>query len=142
MPRVFLFALVALAAALLQGSGQGPAPGRSGVEARVDGILRQMTLEEKIDLLGGVDAFDVRGVPRLGVPRLGTADGPFGVRAGERSNLMAGGIALAATWDPALARRVGTELGRDARARGKHFHLAPGVNIYRAPLNGRSPITM
>jgi len=97
-----------------------------------------MMLEEKIDLLGGVNFFDVRGVPRLGVPVLGTADGPFGVRAGGRSNVMAGGIALAATWNVALAERVGTEIGRDARARGKHFHLAPGVNIYRAPMNGRN----
>jgi beta-glucosidase len=108
------------------------------VERRVESILRHMTLEEKIDLLGGVNLFDVRGVPRLSVPVLGTADGPFGVRAGGRSNVMAGGIALAATWNVALAERVGTEIGRDARARGKHFHLAPGVNIYRAPMNGRN----
>lgn len=138
MARSSLLTLIVLAAAIARAPAQAPAPGSAGVEARVEAILRQMTLEEKIDLLGGVDAFDVRGAPRLGVPRLGTADGPFGVRAGVRSNAMAGGIALAATWDPALARRVGTELGRDARARGKHFHLAPGVNIYRAPLNGRN----
>src|SRR5204863_192252 len=51
---------------------------------------------------------------------------------------MAGGIALAATWNPTLAERVGTELGRDARAKGVHFLLGPGVNIYRAPMNGRN----
>jgi beta-glucosidase len=97
-----------------------------------------MTLEEKIDLLGGVNAFDVRGVPRLGVPVMAAADGPFGVRRNARSNMMAGGIALAATWNQDLARRVGEQMGRDARARGVHFYLAPGVNIYRFPLNGRN----
>jgi len=51
---------------------------------------------------------------------------------------MAGGIALAATWNPELAERVGKEIGRDARAKGVHFLLAPGVNIYRAPMNGRN----
>jgi beta-glucosidase len=107
-------------------------------ERRIDGLIRQMTLEEKVDLLGGINGFDVRGVPRLGVPALATADGPFGVRRGTRSNAMAGGIALAATWNTDLARRMGVEMGRDARARGVHFYLAPGVNIYRSPLNGRN----
>lgn len=51
---------------------------------------------------------------------------------------MAGGVALAATRDTALAERVGKEIGRDARARGVHFMLGPGVNIYRAPMNGRN----
>jgi len=51
---------------------------------------------------------------------------------------MAGGISLAATWNPELAERVGTEIGRDARAKGVHFLLGPGVNIYRAPMNGRN----
>jgi beta-glucosidase len=110
----------------------------SGADARVESILNQMTLEEKIDLLGGVDGFFIRGVPRLNVPRLKMADGPIGVRNYGPATTMAGGIALAATWNPALAERVGTEIGRDARAKGVHFLLAPGVNIYRAPMNGRN----
>jgi beta-glucosidase len=108
------------------------------VERRTNEILEQMTLEEKLDLLGGVAGFDVRGVPRLGVPQMATADGPFGVRRYVRANVMAGGIGLAATWNTDLARQFGNEIGRDARARGVHFYLAPGVNIYRSPLNGRN----
>jgi beta-glucosidase len=108
------------------------------VEARVESILGRMTLQEKIELLGGVDDFFVRGVPRLGVPRLKMADGPVGVRNYGPATAMAGGIALSATWNPILAERVGTELGRDARAKGVHFLLGPGVNIYRAPMNGRN----
>ena len=45
---------------------------------------------------------------------------------------------MAAAWDPELAERVGRCMGRDARARGVAFLLAPGVSIYRLPLNGRN----
>ncbi len=107
-------------------------------ERRIDSILSQMTIEEKIDLLGGVDDFYLRGVPRLGVPRFKMADGPLGVRNYGPATTMAGGIGLAATWNPALAEQAGTEIGRDARAKGVHFLLGPGVNIYRAPMNGRN----
>lgn len=108
------------------------------IEPRVESILGRMTLQEKIELLGGVDDFFVRGVPRLGVPRLRMADGPLGVRNFGPATAMAAGISLAATWNPELAQRVGTEIGRDARAKGVHFLLGPGVNIYRAPMNGRN----
>src|ERR1700726_1237441 len=47
-------------------------------------------------------------------------------------------IPRAASWDTDLARRVGTARGQDPRARGVHFILAPGMNIYRAPMNGRN----
>jgi beta-glucosidase len=97
-----------------------------------------MTLEEKIDMLGGTDDFFVRGFPRLDLPRLKMADGPLGVRNFGPATAMAGGVALAATWNTQLAGRVGTEIGRDARAKGVHFLLGPGVNIYRAPMNGRN----
>src|SRR5207248_2468374 len=72
------------------------------------------------------------------LPRLKMADGPLGVRNYGPATTMAGGISLAATWDPELAERVGAEIGRDARAKGVHFLLGPGVNIYRAPMNGRN----
>ena len=108
------------------------------VERRADSILSQMTLEEKLDLLGGVDGFFIRDIPRLNLPRLKMADGPIGVRNFGPATAFAGGIALTATWNPSLAELVGTELGRDSRAKGVHFLLAPGVNIYRAPMNGRN----
>jgi beta-glucosidase len=108
------------------------------VEKRVDAILSGMTLEEKIDYIGGVEGFYVRAVPRLSVPRLKMADGPIGVRNYGPSTALAGGIGLAATWDTALDQRAGTVLGEDGRARGVHFLLGPGVNIYRAPMNGRN----
>ncbi len=108
------------------------------VERRVNAILSQMTLDEKIDMLGGINEMYVRPFPRLGLPSFKMADGPLGVRNYGPATAMAGGISLAASWDPALASRVGKEIGRDARAKGVHFMLGPGVNIYRAPMNGRN----
>jgi beta-glucosidase len=109
----------------------------SDVDARVDSLLKKLTLDEKIDLIGGVDDFYIRANEKIGLPRLKMADGPVGVRNYGPSTVF-GGIGLAATWDPDLAARIGATIGQDARARGVHFMLGPGVNIYRAPLNGRN----
>ncbi|MFC5742348.1 beta-glucosidase [Dyella tabacisoli] len=107
-------------------------------DSRVDGMLGKLSLEQKVELLGGVDNFHIRAVPAIGLPKLAMSDGPSGVRGDGPSTAYAAGIALAATWDPALAQRVGEAMGRDARARGFHFILGPGVNMYRAPQNGRN----
>jgi beta-glucosidase len=109
----------------------------AAIEARVDSMLKQLSLEEKIDLISGVDDFYIRAIPRIGLPRLKMADGPVGVRNYGPSTVF-GGIGLAATWDPALAQRIGAVIGEDARARGVHFMLGPGVNLYRAPQCGRN----
>ena len=122
----------------LQAPVQSGSPGESDTDRRVEAILAKMTLEEKIDFLGGTDGFYVRAMPDLGVPRLRMADGPIGVRNFGPATAMAAGINLAAAWDPALAERVGTQIGRDARAKGVNFLLGPGLNIYRAPMNGRN----
>ena len=84
-----------------------------------------------------MDDFYIRANEKIGLPRLKMADGPVGVRNYGPSTVF-GGIGLAATWDPDLAARIGATIGQDARARGVHFMLGPGVNIYRAPLNGRN----
>ena len=111
---------------------------QDNVEARVDSLLKQLSLEEKVDLLGGLDDFYIRDVKHIGLPRLKMSDGPIGVRNYGPATTLAGGIALAASWDPELAQRAGAVIGQDARARGVHFMLGPGVNIYRAPMNGRN----
>ena len=107
------------------------------VERRVDSILSQMTLDEKIDYISGT-GFATRAIPRLGVSAFQMSDGPIGSRNFGPSTAIAGGIGLAATWDPELAQREAKEIGRDARARGAVYLLGPGVNIYRAPMNGRN----
>jgi beta-glucosidase len=114
------------------------APSLASVDQRVDAITSQLTIEQKIDLIGGVDDFYIRGYENFGWPRLRMADGPMGVRNFGPATAYPAGIALAATWDPEMAGRIGAGLGRDARAKGVHFLLGPGVNIYRSPLNGRN----
>ena len=106
-------------------------------EARVESLLKQLSLEEKVDLIGGVDGFYIREIPHIHFPRLKMSDGPIGVRNYGPSTAF-GGVGMAAAWDPELAQKMGTIVGQDARARGVHFMLGPGVNIYRSPLNGRN----
>jgi beta-glucosidase len=118
---------------------QAPVPSSPEIDRRVESILSKMTLEEKLDYIGGT-GFAVRALPRLNLPALQMSDGPLGVRSNAKfpSTTYAAGIGLAASWDPQLAERVGAGIGKDARARGIHFMLGPGVNIYRAPMNGRN----
>jgi beta-glucosidase len=116
-------------------SAQSPDP---AVEQRVDRLLNQLTSEEKLQLLGGVNDFYTRPIPRLGIPSLKMSDGPVGTRNDGQSTAYPAGAALAATWDIAVAHREGVSLGRDARARGDHILLGPAVNIYREPQCGRN----
>ncbi len=122
------------------GPAAGPVAGKldPAVEARVKGLLSQMTLDEKIDLIGGQNPFRMHGVERLHIPAFQMADGPVGAHIPAPTIAYAGGIGLAASWDRTLARSIGVQLGRDSRSRGANFLLGPGVNIYRAPMNGRN----
>jgi len=113
-------------------------PAKTDVEKRVDSILSQMTRDEKIEIIGGINDFYTRAIPRLGIPSLRMSDGPMGVHDYGLTTAYPAGIALAASWDVDLAQRFGAAMGKDARARGVHFILAPGMNIYRAPMNGRN----
>jgi beta-glucosidase len=134
---VFLLALALFSAGVA--FAQAPVPSNPEIERRIDAILKQMTLAQKIDYIGGT-GFAVRAMPALGSPALEMSDGPLGVRSNQKfpSTTYAAGIGLAASWDRQLAERVGAGIGKDARARGIHFMLGPGVNIYRAPMNGRN----
>jgi len=132
----YLLLLVVLAGT--HASVRSESSSQSDADRRAEAILTKMTPEQKIDFIGGVDGFFVRAMPEMGVPHLRMADGPMGVRNSGPATAMAAGINLAATWDPQLAKRVGTQVGRDARAKGVNFLLGPGLNIYRAPMNGRN----
>jgi beta-glucosidase len=106
---------------------------------KVESLIHSMTLEQKLEYIGGT-GFALRAVPGLAIPALEMSDGPYGTRSnsGFPSTTYAVGIGLAASWDRDLAAQVGAGIGRDARARGVHFMLGPGVNIYRSPRNGRN----
>ncbi len=132
------FSLLILAASIPFALAQPQTSSPANVEKRVDALLSQMTLEEKIELIGGTKNFFTRPIPRVGIPSLKMSDGPLGVHDYGPTTAYAAGIALAASWDSDLAKRVGTSMGRDARARGVNIVLAPALNIYRAPMNGRN----
>jgi len=118
---------------------QAPQPDSPAIRARVNDLVHKMTLEQKLEYIGGT-GFAVRAMPSLGLPALQMSDGPYGVRsnAGLPSTTYAIGIGLAASWNRDLAFQVGKAIGRDARARGVHFMLGPGIDIYRSPRNGRN----
>jgi beta-glucosidase len=130
--RLVCFLLVAILSL-----AQSPAV-KTAVERRVDQLLDQMTLEEKVDLLGGTHDFYTRPIPRLKIPSLRMSDGPAGVHDYGPTTAYPAPIAIAASWDVELAKRFGESMGNDARARGVHFVLAPGMNMYRAPMCGRN----
>ncbi len=107
-------------------------------EEKVDSLLSKMTLQEKLEYIGGYNGFYIRGIERLGLPEIKMSDGPTGVRNYGPTTAYPATICLAASWDTELAEKFGTAMGRDARARGVHILLAPGVNIYRAAFGGRN----
>jgi beta-glucosidase len=135
--RNYLGGLLILAAIL-------PSSAKASPDDRADALIRQMTLEEKISLLGGAaDSFSTHPIPRLGIPSFHMSDGPQGVRNGPgtpppHACAFPCGAALAATWDVDLAADYGKAVALEDRARGSYYQLGPGLNICRVPVNGRN----
>jgi beta-glucosidase len=118
--------------------------------AKIDSLIKLMTLEEKVKMIHGASSFTNGGIPRLKIPEIVMSDGPHGVRhehnrdwsRNEKINYkvtyLPTGISLAATWNPELGYKFGEVLGSEAKKRGKDIILGPGINIIRTPLNGRN----
>lgn len=129
-------------------------------EERADLVLKQMTLDEKIDLLHGNGmahtgnwqmplthlsnggAGYVVGVPRLGISPLYISDAAYGVRSsgenGRYSTALPSNLGAASSWDPQAACEYGALIGRELRAQGYNMTLGGGVNLTREPRNGRT----
>ncbi len=118
---------------------------------QIDGIISQMTLEEKIAMLHGKTMFTSAGVERLGIADMKYADGPFGIREElqahgwmplgwtiDSATFFPTGSALAATWSEEIAYKYGTGMAKEARLRGKDMILGPAMNIQRIPTGGRT----
>src|SRR5580692_10531220 len=124
-------------------------------------VLKELTLDEKIDLvhgmgmpgwprevqnpepeLGNGGAGFVLGVPRLGIPIIQMSDAAYGVRSsaenGRYSTAMPSNLGAAASWDPEAACAFGAVIGKELRAQGYSMTLGGGVNITREPRNGRT----
>lgn len=111
-------------------------------EAAAEAALGTLGLDAKTRLLAGQDMWSLPALPEIGLKSLVMSDGPIGVRgvrwtADDPSVALPSPTALAATWDPALARRAGRLLAQEARRKGVHVLLAPTVNLHRSPLGGR-----
>jgi beta-glucosidase len=111
-------------------------------EAAVAAALRRLDLEAKVAILSGQDTWTLPPLPEIGLASVVMSDGPVGVRgvtwsAADPSIALPSPTALAATWDPQLARQAGRLLGQEARRKGVHVLLAPTVNLHRSPLGGR-----
>src|SRR5258708_21543439 len=127
-------------------------------DARADLLVKQLTLDEKIQLVHGIGwgplvpgspvppdnnggAGEIVGIPRLGIPSVQQADSAVGVRmAAEQSRyatLLPSVLAAASSWDPEAAHRYGDVIGRELRAQGYNQSIGGGVNLARDPRNGR-----
>jgi beta-glucosidase len=133
---------------------------RLSPDQRADLLNRELTLDERIAMVHGPMALPfgnqplpaeailaagyIPGVPRLGVPALYESDASLGVtnplrlRPGDGATALPSGLALAATFNPALAYAGGAMIGSEARAKGFNVLLAGGVNLTRKPRNGRN----
>ena len=113
------------------------------MDEKIEDLLSRMTLEEKVSMVAGSDAWHTTPVERLQIPALKVTDGPHGARGasfrgGPSCVSFPAGIALASTWNPELIGRVGRVLGQETKTKGAQVLLGPTVNIHRSPLNGRN----
>lgn len=117
---------------------------------RIETILAQMSLEEKIALCSGKNFWETKAYEQYGVPSLFMCDGPHGLRKQENAADMLGvnqsrpatcfpaEVTTAASWDPALLERIGAAIAEEAKEQGVGLVLGPGANLKRNPLCGRN----
>ncbi|WP_320128147.1 glycoside hydrolase family 3 N-terminal domain-containing protein [uncultured Sphaerochaeta sp.] len=102
-------------------------------------ILQALTQEEKLSLLSGTEEFCIPGVERIGLKPVWTSDATMGLRGWKkRVTDFPATIAMAASFDSDLIKKVGKTIGEECRALGIGILLGPGVNIARVPTGGRN----
>ena len=119
----------------------------SSIEQRVDALLKQLSLLDKITLLSGSDSWNTAPISRLGIPALTMTDGPHGVRTNQPdagrpvsspTTAFPTGVSMASTWNPALVEQAAQALAEETLAAGCDILLGPCVNIVRTPIAGRN----
>jgi len=133
--RLSFFCAFFLSTVLLFGQTINPSNDQE-TEKKIDNLIKQLTLDEKISLIAGT-GFDTVPIPRLGIPALKMTDGPVGVRQAPATSFPSS-IALAASFDTELIKRVARAIAQETRAKGKNVLLGPCVNIQRTPFGGRN----
>ena len=150
MKKLIQFATLAVIAAGFASCAMSPQDKLTVNDKKINEIIAQMTLEEKVEMLHSKTNMSSEGVPRLGIQDIKYTDGPFGIREengdGFRSlgwtldsaTYFPTGSALAATWSQEMAYKNGWAMGREGRLRGKDIILGPAINIQRLPVGGRT----
>ena len=104
-------------------------------------LIKDLTLEEKIELLSGFDAWQTNKIDRLGIPSIKMSDGPNGVRgdgnSGKSSACFPCAISIGSSWNLNLINTLGEELASEAKLKDVDVLLGPTINIHRHPLGGR-----
>ena len=138
-----------LSSLLLACPGSARAASSPDPAAAAGGLVRQMTLDEKLSLVDGGGHSDARcvgatpGIMRLGIPPLCMGDGPAGVGNGLHSvTMFPAPIALAAGWNTELATAYGAAQAEEQQGKGRNVALLPTLNILRSPLWGRAAETL
>lgn len=120
------------------------------MEARIQDIIKEMTLEEKAGMCSGEDFWHLKSVERLGIPRIMVSDGPHGLRKQDEKGDHLGinesikavcfpaACMTACSFDKALLEEMGETIGRECQAEDVAVVLGPAVNIKRSPLCGRN----
>ena len=104
-------------------------------------LIKDLTIEEKIELLSGFDAWQTNKIDRLGIPSIKMSDGPNGVRgdgnSGKSSACFPCAISIGSSWNLNLINTLGEELASEAKLKDVDVLLGPTINIHRHPLGGR-----
>ena len=107
----------------------------------INQLIEDLTLEEKVLLLSGFDAWQTSKIDRLGIPNIKMSDGPNGVRgdgnSGKSSACFPCAISIGSSWNLTLINSLGKELAAEAEIKGVDVLLGPTINIHRHPLGGR-----
>ena len=106
------------------------------LEQKVEAILKQMTIEEKVSMCSG-NGMGFKGIARLDIPGTACTDGPRGPNCQVGTTAFPSGILFGSTWNPLIVEKAGKVMGEEARALGRGVLLGPGCNILRDPLGGR-----
>jgi len=112
------------------------------LEKRVEDLLERLTLEEKFRLTSGINAWYTQPIERIGIKSFAMHDGPHGVRVDNQGRIKAtyfpSAICRAASWNLNLSEKFGVAIAQEVRDVGAHMLLAPGINIQRTPMCGRT----
>ena len=130
-------------------------------DQRADLVIKEMTLDEKIQLVHGLGwqamfmapesgpgtraisaGGFIPGIPRMGIPDLQMSDSVEGISGaginGRYATALPSAEAMAAAWDPALSYEIGTMIGNELRSLGFNMSLGSGINLIREPRDGRT----